>query len=582
MAQPLEVWICDSPPSKRFTLWTRANVGEVFPDPVLPWSRSTTLHKGAEAGWRDAWYRMGAFGESEFNPDEMEVIGVFGGYCYLNASIIRLFGERAPGLSAQMMDEQFFGTQPGIPAYVEHPGDVRPDLSEKIGEWITEVMLATERPDLLDDQRMTKELRANRPDLTTIATQDLPRRFIELNDASFRWLFSQHLHATYAATVPVGALQQICTAIGRLDLLGALMSGVGDVDSAAPSTAIWHIGRLVASSQALTAAFDAGVDGLLDRLRATQDQAAADFLSRFDAFLFEFGSRGPNEWETAMPTWETKPSLALAAIDRMRLAPDSADPAGHQVQLAAGRENAANEVRKLIAGNAELEQTFELALRSSQLWLASRERTKTNVIRFVQELRVLMREFGRRMVELGHFDEIEDFSMLFDYELDRFLADPPSFRDTIRHRKALWHQYREIEPAFVFDGDGPTPAEFVRRDATTHEALGVDDVIQGIPGCLGVAEGIARVVLDSNDPFALSPGDVLIAPITDPSWTPLFVPAAAVVVDVGAPLSHAIIVSRELGIPCVVSATGATKRIPDGARVRVDGNSGLVTVLELP
>ena len=74
-----------------------------------------------------------------------------------------------------------------------------------------------------------------------------------------------------------------------------------------------------------------------------------------------------------------------------------------------------------------------------------------------------------------------------------------------------------------------------------------------------------------SDPTALEPGDVLVAPITDPSWTPLFVPAAAVVVDVGALQSHAVIVSRELGIPCVVSATGATQRIPSGARVRVDG-----------
>jgi len=90
------------------------------------------------------------------------------------------------------------------------------------------------------------------------------------------------------------------------------------------------------------------------------------------------------------------------------------------------------------------------------------------------------------------------------------------------------------------------------------------------------------VVLDSHDPSSLDPGDILVAPITDPSWTPLFVPAAAVVVDVGAPLSHAIIVSRELGIPCVVSATGATARIPDGALVEVDGTSGMVTVLESP
>jgi rifampicin phosphotransferase len=111
------------------------------------------------------------------------------------------------------------------------------------------------------------------------------------------------------------------------------------------------------------------------------------------------------------------------------------------------------------------------------------------------------------------------------------------------------------------------------------EALGVGGSLQGMPGCPGVAEGRARVVLDSNDPTALDPGDVLVAPITDPSWTPLFVPAAAVVVDVGAPLSHAVIVSRELGIPCVVSATGATRAIPDGAIVRVDGGTGVVTVI---
>ena len=89
-------------------------------------------------------------------------------------------------------------------------------------------------------------------------------------------------------------------------------------------------------------------------------------------------------------------------------------------------------------------------------------------------------------------------------------------------------------------------------------------------------------MLDSHDPSGLEPGDILVAPITDPSWTPLFVPAVGVVVDVGAPLSHAIIVSRELGIPCAVSVTGATRSIPDGALVEVCGESGTVTVLEGP
>jgi phosphoenolpyruvate synthase/pyruvate phosphate dikinase len=74
---------------------------------------------------------------------------------------------------------------------------------------------------------------------------------------------------------------------------------------------------------------------------------------------------------------------------------------------------------------------------------------------------------------------------------------------------------------------------------------------------------------------------VLVAPVTDPSWTPLFVPAAAVVVDVGAQITHAVIVSRELGLPCVVSVTGATRTIPDGALVEVDGTSGTVTIVEV-
>ncbi len=87
------------------------------------------------------------------------------------------------------------------------------------------------------------------------------------------------------------------------------------------------------------------------------------------------------------------------------------------------------------------------------------------------------------------------------------------------------------------------------------------------------------MILDPSDPGALGVGEILVAPMTDPAWTPLFVAAAGVVVDVGAALSHAIIVSRELGIPCVVSVTGGTSRIPDGAEIEVDGAAGTVTIV---
>ena len=108
------------------------------------------------------------------------------------------------------------------------------------------------------------------------------------------------------------------------------------------------------------------------------------------------------------------------------------------------------------------------------------------------------------------------------------------------------------------------------------------EVIAGIGACPGTVTAVARVVLDPAGAVALEPGEIMIAPITDPGWTPTFMAASGVIVDIGAPLSHAAIVSRELGIPCVVSAAHASRRIPDGSLVTVDGTTGKVTVLSHP
>ena len=128
----------------------------------------------------------------------------------------------------------------------------------------------------------------------------------------------------------------------------------------------------------------------------------------------------------------------------------------------------------------------------------------------------------------------------------------------------------------------PPIETWVRRANVVSTTVTVGQKLTGIAGCPGVARGRARIVLDPSDPRDIGPGDVLVAPITDPSWTPLFVPVEAVVVDVGAMLSHAVIVSRELGIPSVVSITNATRMIPDGSLIEVDGSKGTVTILELP
>ena len=103
--------------------------------------------------------------------------------------------------------------------------------------------------------------------------------------------------------------------------------------------------------------------------------------------------------------------------------------------------------------------------------------------------------------------------------------------------------------------------------------------VRGFPGSAGVVEAPVRVLGDAAEGAALQPGEVLVTTITNVGWTPLFPRAAAVITDVGAPLSHAAIVARELGIPAVVGCGNATMRLKTGDRVRVDGTAGTVEVL---
>jgi pyruvate,water dikinase len=182
------------------------------------------------------------------------------------------------------------------------------------------------------------------------------------------------------------------------------------------------------------------------------------------------------------------------------------------------------------------------------------------------------------MVELGIFEIPENIGMLRDDELDAFISDPEGFRDIVRDRELLYEKLQGLEPPFIINGVVPPVEEWKARD-DTPQPVAKGTTLAGLAGCPGTARGRARVIHSPFEGRDLEPGDVLIAPITDPSWTPLFVPASAVVVDVGAPISHAVIVSRELGIPCVVSVTDATRKIPDGATVEVDGTHGTVTVL---
>lgn len=188
-----------------------------------------------------------------------------------------------------------------------------------------------------------------------------------------------------------------------------------------------------------------------------------------------------------------------------------------------------------------------------------------------------LHELARRAAERGGPADVRRcFCVTFE-ELPAFVAAPADFAGVVEER---FEQQRELDariPPPWFDGRIPDPSTWTHRTDAVAAPPPSGATLTGIAVSGGRAAGPARVVTDPADPRGLEPGEVLVCSITDPSWTPLFLAAAAVVCDTGAVQSHAAIVARELGIPAVLSVAGITS-VTDGTILDVDGTAGTVTL----
>lgn len=573
-------WPVDNDPSQRFPIYTRANIGEVFPDVVKPFSWTLWGIPHSEPGWRQALANLGAFDLEEFTADRMEMLSVFGGYGYLNVSASRIFGARAPGLSPEAIDASFFGEQPDVPPYEETPGDQSEKHSERLAETIGWVLSAPELPELLETRAKLIQLRNARPDLKTLDDKALLDRCLQICAADWEPLWVRHIMATYHSMIPSGVIAQICAAAERPELAADILAVAGEVDSALPAKRLWALSRLARASGELRALFDAGIPGLRQRIADDPRPVCQEFRFAFEAFLLEFGFRGPNEWEVASRCWELDPSAPLSAIDIMRRSDEDASPASRMAKRLEARTAAIAAVRERISADPETLAQFDAATAAAGVFFAARERTRSNCALLTHEMRMPMWELGRRYVERGDFSEANDFALLMVSEWQAMLETGIPIADLLERRKASEASLAALEPPFIVDGSVPALDSWRARERGESGTRVAS--IQGQPGCAGVSRGRARIILDPADPGDLGPDDILIARFTDPSWTPLFSAVSGVVVDVGATVSHAVIVARELGVPCVTSATDATRLIPDGALIEVDGGTGTVIIIEMP
>lgn len=573
----VDSWIVDWTRHDRLPYYTRANAGEVLPDPASPLGWSLVFEEGLLPGWYRGFVEFGIYGADEFNtPPKIPMVGIFGGYFYLNLSHMRLLGLRL-GADLDQFDADLLGSHPDTPPYEPHPDDVNPELSAKAAATIGEILGRSSFPEIDEDRARTARLALERPDLSTLTDGELVARA-----RSFAWEldngFARHDYSSLASTIGPSILAGLCASIGAPELQLELISGLGDVDSASPSWGLWRLSREANASAEITALFDEGPTAVLAAITDPRTDGTRAFAASFAEFMRESGSRGPNEWDIHALSWEAEPLQPLKLVNGIRKASDADSPAARHERLAARREAAADRLRAGLAGNAEALGTVEMALASISLCVPARERTKATCVAVVNEVRMTVRELGRRGVAAGLYAKPEDVMMLLNEELDAYVADPAAFVEVIAERLADYDALYDLAPPFIIASDPLPLSQWERRAERRMPLLTDGDVLTGLGGGAGRYTGRVCVLRDPSDMVRLEPGDVLVAPFTDAAWTPLFLIAGAVVVDVGAMNSHAVVVSRELGIPSVLSVTTGTSQLADGMEVTVDGAAGTVTV----
>jgi rifampicin phosphotransferase len=561
------IWVADTEPNERFTLYTRGNVGEVFPH-VMTALTGTLIGDAVHRGQTDVLVEMGVLRPHEVTGPSVGT-GVFGGYLYMNGSAMRLFGVRMPGMSPADADEQVMGEITNLPPYRRTKGDRNLIASLALSRYVSNLLRS---PDLspLDEARTDAQAwLATMPDLNSATDEQLLGwldTFPPRQAASMKRL----LQFSMLAGAPRGLLDRFLDRPGIAPgLANRIVGGTGDIDSAQLAQRLWALGRVVAADPTLSAMFDEGLDGIANRTKSTALRPAVD------DFLASHGHRGNDEYELATPAWTMDPTPVYAAIDRLRHAPADRDPTMVAARLAADADEALAEAIRLVP--RRLRWIVRRCAVVSRQGSIGRERAKDILVLENLGARLVLYELLRRAAERGGpSDQRLGFCVTIT-ELADFVATPSDFTELIAARaEQQGHLDARVPPPW-FEGTIPDPDTWTLRTAVCPVAPAAGTTLTGIAVSGGSASGPARVILDPADPRALQPGDVLVCPITDPSWTPLFLSAAAVVCDTGAVQSHAAIVARELGIPAVLSVPGITA-IPDGTTLHVDGTNGTVII----
>ncbi|MBI5948968.1 MAG: hypothetical protein HY875_12590 [Chloroflexi bacterium] len=543
-------------------LWTSANIQEVLPGLLTPLSM-TLFAASAHRAYTATYQRFKLLDKDEWP----RFVGMFSNRAFVNVNATRAVAERSFGGDPDAVEHRFLGGE-----YQEKPKIrwswklLRHRLRSALP--LTRFLFtAQRRGDECTRISFEWQRRVNGDDPAAMTDAAIQQRRDELLGAAAD-IVGVHLAISGVAASGFELISRTVQPLlgdeteGRVP---ALFTGMSGVESAQIGLDMWALSRAALAAGLGEAIRHPGFDPAANDLPASWRDAFARFIDRH-------GHRGLNEMEASAPSWRLDPAPVVAmAASYLDIAEDHSPPRTLERQ-AKERQQLTDDLAARM--NPVKRRVFRWMLGKAQGWVALREQSKSAVVRTVRLGDHYVPEIQRRLVERGIIDRPDDIFFLAEAELSAALlgTDRTPRQDAIARRRREFERNRHVVLPERFQGY-PVPIE-------PAEAGHVGDVLRGTPVSPGMVTGRARVIFDPGRDGPLLPGEVLVAPVTDAGWTPLFALASALVVDIGSTLSHGSTVAREYGLPAVANVRTGTRTIRTGDLVSVNGSKGTVTVLE--
>lgn len=518
--------------------WSRANMAEAIPGVATPLNWSIWRTAG-ERGIRWGFHAVGALerGRIQEPADPRErCLAIFHGRPAANIDFFCSMGDRIPGASGAMIAEQFLG---GVPeGLVSKPVPRRyPVVLAKMPKLFATI------------PRRVAEAAAQtdawwRSEVALTPSRGLPALRRQMRGGAARMELSLALtaEANFAGAQPIyDQVVSLAEAVGRPELAGRLLAGHGSHVETQMVDDLWEISR-----------------GRLD----------------LETYLDRYGFHGADEGEVSALTWRENPEPVLSMARRYAERAETTSP--EETAKDRARQGLEAERELLDALPRSRRTVARLVLKLSRVYLPLRGIGKIPFVQSLDVIRAGARRAGVLLAADGHIDDPDDVFYLL---LDEVCADPtPDWKQRITDRRAERARYEGLQLPMSWRGR----PEVTLREDNAEASVDTDKaILQGIPASPGTHEGIVRVTADSSCADFVE-GEILVTATTDPSWASILFLAGALVVDIGGALSHAAVVAREMGVPCVMGTNSGTTVLRTGDHIRVDGTRGVVELLHRP